>query len=176
MKRVIMLIAQLLILLIILGCSTQTQFDNVLAPNKENTNKQQDSDKTQEAELNGFSLDRQDTVLLELSNTINIEKQVAVKLLSPDEPIWNGELRKFNWGFGAYKFEGSLHDVTLNKISKEKLMFSDPIVSGGSGPVYIAKVATSPDDSKTIIYIGIGQEKRNATVQAVGNNIKIQIK
>lgn len=95
---------------------------------------------------------------------------MEVKLLSPDEQIWNGDLKEFNWGFGAYKFEVSLHDVKLNKESNEMMLFSDPIVSGGSGPVYIVKVASSPYDATTIIYIGIGQEKRNATVKTVGNN------
>lgn len=172
MKKVLMLICLSMILLIPLGCSTHIQSDKTLSPEKENkqSNNHQVSDRTQEAELNGFSIDRQDTVLLEISNAINIERQVEVKLLSPEEPIWNGELKEFNWAFGAYKFEVSLQEVKLNKISEEKMMFSDPIVCGGSGPVNIAKVASSPDDATTIIYIGIGQEKRNATVKTVGNN------
>lgn len=169
MKKTIIVIGLSLILLVLLGCSTQTKSDKMLGSDSGNISNQQPVlDRIQVAELNSISVDRHDTVLLKLSNAINIERQVEVKLLSPEEPIWNGDLKEFDWAFGAYKFEVSLHDI--KPTIKLKKMFSDPIVTGSAGPVHIAKGAFSPDDAIILIYIGIGQDKRNATVKDVGNN------
>ena len=127
----------------------------------------------QSAILYGLAIEKGNKAILQLSNIINIEKQVKIELLPPEEKIWTDGKKVYSYALGAYKYEVTLKNVKPSQSLKD---FETDFVGGGNlGPIYILKGGYSDNDSEIVIYLGIGQEKKNATIDFKENNLIIII-
>lgn len=158
----------LLLVVTLVGCSQGSSCEDVGSDNMLT------SDKIEAAELNDFWVENQSNLVLKLSNPIN-SRQIEAKILTPNEPIWDGEKQISNSLFNTYKVEILLHDIKPNLSFGRKFTDANPI-PGSRGPIDSFKGSFIPDDSTVAIYLGVGKDKHVAIVNGgIRNQVVISI-
>jgi len=124
------------------------------------------TDKLVQARLTDFTIEKGSDLTLTLSEPVNIDKQIEVRLLQPSDPIWKGELQETSADFPDYKYEIILHDIKPNAQKK----FTEIFTVTGNGPITKVKGVYPPDDSQYAIYIAIGKEPLKIRISDLGKS------
>ncbi|WP_425800782.1 hypothetical protein ACHOLT_11625 [Desulfitobacterium sp. Sab5] len=134
-----------------------------------NSNARDNSREIRHAKLTELSVQSQKDIILNLSNSISLNKQIEANLLLPNQPVWKGERQENDPLFKGYKYEIVLHDIIPELTPKQKfgevMIFQDTV-----GPIQSVQGVFPPDDSLAIIYVGIGQENAKIKIQDIGKN------
>lgn len=134
-----------------------------------NTNAKESSSEIRYAKLTELSVRNQKDIVLNLSNSISLNKQIEANLLLPNQPVWKGERQENDPLLNGYKYEIVLHDIipelTPKQRFREVMTFNEAV-----GPIQSVQGAFPPDDSLAIIYVGIGQESAKIKIQEMGKN------
>ncbi len=99
----------------------------------------------------------------------------SIKILSEDDPIYEGEQEVIDKSLGKYRVELSFTDVRLQKNLMKKIGRNKQIHGDGQNLLESIKISYPPDDSRMVMYIGCN-EKPQVDLSETNNKIIISLR
>lgn len=120
-------------------------------------------------------------LLLNISSSVN---EPAIRVLSKDEQVFKGEGKIIDPSLGEYRLELMFKDTQLSEALREQLGLETVNLEGDNQMLESLRLAYSPDDSATVIYLGCFAEprvellknKNNLLVSLIAESIQDGIK